>query len=120
VAVTADGARAVSGDDGTVRGCGTWLPGKRSPAGPGTTPLSPVPSIRQPFKIAVGQRHGPTYLSSVARSTQPDQSQSPCPHRPVLLLVGPYSRHTSPAPRLTGARTRLRQGPLPARALRVV
>src|ERR1019366_3534882 len=70
VAVTADGARAVSGDDGTVRGCGTWLPGKRSPAGPG-------PRRYRLYRLSASLSRLPwdsdtalpTYLSSVARST---------------------------------------------------
>ena len=101
-------------------GCGTWLPGKRSPAGPGPRRYRLYRLSASLSRLPWGSDAAcPTYLSSVARSTPPDQSQSPCPP-PSSSAGRPYSRHTSPAPRLTGARTRLRQGPLPARALRVV
>ena len=77
-------------------GCGTWPPGKRSPAGPGTTPLSPVPHYpASPSRLPWDSNApSPTYLSSVARRTPPDQSQSPHQPRPVLLPVRPCSRHT--------------------------
>jgi hypothetical protein len=100
VAITADGPGRSAAATTARCGCGTWPPGRGRPLDRGTTPLSPVPCYPASLSRLPWDSNAacPTHLSSVARRTPPDQSQSPCPHRPVLLLVG----HTRaiPAPHL--------------------